>query len=97
MYDWSAYFEDKTVKTALNGITQMHHFKFPATHPGRVFVKNTNDGPEREITLKKVDSWQPLSSDLPDEIVPPGLSLERQWYLHNKIHEFCPAHCSGVS
>ena len=34
------------VKTALNGITQMHHFKFPATHPGRVFVKNTNDGPE---------------------------------------------------
>ena len=56
-------------------------------------MKNTNDGPEREIKLKKVDSWQPLSSDLPDEIVPPGLSLERQWYLYNKIHEFCPAHC----
>ena len=28
MCDWSSYFENITVKTALKGITQMHHFHF---------------------------------------------------------------------
>ena len=28
MYDWSSYFENITVKTALKGITRMHHFRF---------------------------------------------------------------------
>ena len=28
MYDWSSYFEDKTLNMSLKGITQMHHFHF---------------------------------------------------------------------
>ena len=28
MYAWSSYFDKITVKTALKGITQMHHFHF---------------------------------------------------------------------
>lgn len=27
--------------------------------------------------------------DTPEEIVPPGLFLERQWYLHQQIHGLC--------
>ena len=38
MYDWGKFFEDKTVKTALKGITQMHHFWFSRDFPGKVKV-----------------------------------------------------------
>jgi len=41
MYNWSDYFEDKTVKTAFKGITQMHHFKFLKTCPGKEGKKHT--------------------------------------------------------
>ena len=85
MYDWSVHFKDKTVKTTLKGITQMHHFRFPATHPGT--VKNTNKGVEREI---KLAFWNPFPNDLPNEIVPPGLPFERQWYLYERLRpEYC--------
>ena len=43
MYDWSSYFDDTTVKTALKGITQMHHFHFSKRHPGKVMVCNNTD------------------------------------------------------
>ena len=35
MYNWSDYFEEKIVKTALKGITQMHHFRFLSSRPGK--------------------------------------------------------------
>ena len=41
MYDWSTYFEETTVKTALKGITQMDHFHFSRSHPGKVKVRNS--------------------------------------------------------
>ena len=33
---------------------------------------------------------------MPPLIVPPGLPLERQWYLHNKIREFCPDEAKDI-
>ena len=36
MYDWSSYFEDHTIKTALKGITKMHHFRFSKMDPGKL-------------------------------------------------------------
>ena len=89
MYDWSSYFDEHTIKTALKGITKMHHFRFTKTHPGKVFVKNKSSDPERCINLLR-ESWSPTASEMPEEIVPRGLSLERRWYLHDKIREFCP-------
>ena len=88
MYNWSSYFDDKTIKTSLKGITQMHHFKFTKTKPGKVMVRNTTTDSEREITLLKDISWRPI--DQPQQLFPPGLSLERRWYLYEKIREFCP-------
>ena len=65
MYDWAEHFEPHTIKTALKGITQMHHFRFSSVHPGKVFVKNCNSDKERCINLRKESSWNPISTDLP--------------------------------
>ena len=57
------------MKTALKGITKMHHFKFLKTCPGKVKVKNTHDDNERIINLLKSPSWHPEPGELPNEIV----------------------------
>ena len=75
-YDWSNYFEEYTIKTALKGITQMQHFRFNAAFPGHVFVKESNDGKERKIKLVKDTTWKSSLTNLPDTIPPPGLTLE---------------------
>ena len=90
MYNWSEFFEEYTIKTALKGISQMHHFHFTSSAPGKVTVKDNVNDKERTISLLKVPSWQPSSGELPDRIIPPGLSLERQKYLYEKIREFVP-------
>ena len=89
-YDWSSFFEETTVKTALKGITHLHHFRFSKLHPGKVFVKEASNSNEREINLLKNVSWKPSSQVLPSPVIPNGLSHERQQYLYDKIREFCP-------
>ena len=88
-YNWSEFFDSHMAQTALKGISQMHHFRFSAFNPGVVFVKNSCNDTEREIQLLKTP-WQPTLANMPNIIPPPGLTLERQWYLFNKIREFCP-------
>ena len=91
MFYWSDYFEDKTIKTALKGISHVHHFHFKYSAPGTLLVKDTIDNKEwRSISLLKSSSRQPSSGDLPHSIVPAGLSLERQYYLYDKIRQFIP-------
>lgn len=89
-YDWSSFFESHTIQTSLKGISKMHHFRFTADHPGCVFVRSSSDDTEKKIKLVKDLSWKPHKNFLPEQVIPPGLSLERQWYLYNKIREFCP-------
>ena len=86
-YNWSSLFDSKA--TALKGITKLHHFRFTAECPGSVFVKALSDSIEKEINLFSDKSWKPSQHQLPAVITPPGLSLERQWYLYNIIREFC--------
>ena len=86
-YNWTSFFDTKM--TALKGITKFHHFRFSAQHHGSVFVKTSSDTVEKEINLLSDKTWKPSQYQLPAVIDPPGLSLERQWYLHNKIREFC--------
>ena len=96
MYNWSNFFEDKMIKTALKGILQLHHFRFTATHPGMVFVKTSSDGSERKIQLLKDPTWRPTTVQLPTVVIPNGLSLERRMYLFEKIHEFCLEETKGL-
>ena len=67
----------------------MQHFRFASDYPGYVFVRNTSDDKEQKIKLLKDLSWRPCKFTLPEQLVPPGTSLERQWYLHHKILEYC--------
>ena len=90
-YDWVEFFQGKTIKNARKGIKKMAHFRFSSESPGCVYIKNTTDAKsEQKIKLLKDISWQPQKSSLPNEIVPDGLSVKRQWYLYEKVREYCP-------
>ena len=79
MYDWGSFFDDHTMKTALKGIPEMHHFCFTNTHPGQIFVKNRSCDVEWINTIRK-GNWHAAPDELPQLIRPQGLSLERRWY-----------------
>jgi len=89
-YDWSTFFEEVTVTTALKGITQLHHFRFSKFHPGKVFVKEAINSAEQEINLLKDVSLRPFSQQLPLLVIPNGLSQDRKRYLYEKIRKFYP-------
>ena len=95
-YDWAEFFDAPFRQRALKGIKAMHHLRFTDTKPGYVFVKDTIDSPERAIKLVQDKEWKPEAHHLPPEIAPPGLSLERQQYLFEKIREFCPENCRDL-
>ena len=87
-FDWSSVFDETT--TAIKGISKYHHFRMSRSAPGCVFVRRSSDDRETKINILRDSSWKPSINNMPPLITPPGLSLERQWYLYSKIREFCP-------
>ena len=87
-YKWDTFFAPYFTK--LIGIKKYHHFRFSADSPGTVFVKKFSDSKEVPFDLLTHDSWVPNSGEMPEVINRPGLSVERQQYLYEKIREFCP-------
>ena len=85
-YDWQSFFSENFIK--LKGIKKLHHLRFTSNSPGCVFVKEKSDSAEVKISLLK--SAHPDFHSRPSRLLPTGLSLQRQWYLHDKIREFCP-------
>ena len=81
-YDWTAFLAEHIGKCV--GIKSFHHLRFSADHKGYVFVREKSDSPEVAVKLLK-DDWSPDPTDLPERIMPSGLSPTRQWYLFNKI------------
>ena len=73
----------------IQGIKKGHHFRITAAEPGVVYME-ASDGQEKKHTLLK-PGVQIVQDELPTVIQPEGLSAQRQWYLHDKIWEFCPA------
>ena len=75
-------------------IKRLHHFYISKTDEGIPLLKvkkHHNDA------YKNIDIIQaPILSTLPEQIIPKGLSLERQWYLHNKIRGFCSEECQDL-
>ena len=86
-YDWAGMLGTHFRK--LPNIKKYHHFHFEATSPGVVQLRFTCDGQEERQTLLKPAAWHPDPSVLPAIIPAKGLPLERQWYLHNHIAEYC--------
>ncbi|MCG8625782.1 MAG: hypothetical protein MJE68_27755, partial [Proteobacteria bacterium] len=93
-YDWTSCLSQHIGKFV--GIKSFHHLRFSSSHNSSVFVREKSDSPEVEMKLLK-DDWTPPATDLPERVAPTGLSLARQWYLFNKIREFCPKDCKDVT
>ena len=67
-------------------IKRLNHFQFTSEDLGTVTVKRSCDGEEEKLDL--INS-QPSVEDFPEQALPSGLSDARQWYLFQKIREFC--------
>jgi hypothetical protein len=89
-YDWQEFFTPHFKK--VTGIKKLHHLRFSSASPGCVFVKERAGSEEvkRCFFKKDAEDWKPEPDELPPVLPPAGLSLQRQWYLHDKIREFCP-------
>lgn len=78
-YNRSQFFEQHFRKSALSGITSLHHFRFDVTSPGVVHVRFASDQQERATKMLHDPLWRPTTGDFPDILLPTGLSLECQW------------------
>ncbi|CAG8727940.1 16942_t:CDS:2 [Cetraspora pellucida] len=88
--------EDQSVVKGPNTVISLVHHYF-ATH-GLVKVRKSFNDDETEISVAKVSSIPKTKNNgliLSDVIVPQGINLERQWYLHEEVaqHIQNPAKC----
>ena len=60
--------------------------RFDAAHRGKVFARRAASEEEVEFTLFPADIA--INSTPPPGMIPPGLSLEKQWYLFDCIRQF---------
>ena len=89
--DWSSWLSKYFEK--LSNITKYHHFMLDHQQPGIVTVKEAIDSPEEKYTLLKGEfpySKEKHPTCLPRKLSPPGLSVDRSWYLYEKIREHIP-------
>ncbi len=93
-YDWQTFLYEHTKK--LVGIKFYHHLCFSSTNKGHVFARLKSDTPEVDFNLLK-DEWSPTATVLPERLTPSGLNPTRQWYLFQKIREFCPEEAKDVT
>ncbi len=82
-YNWQGFLSPHYNR--LNGIKSNQHFKITA--PGVVEARIESDSNPKLFNLQKDGNWN--ATALPEQIIPPGLSNKRQWYLYDKIRQFC--------
>ena len=65
-------------------IRKYHHFRFDASNPGKVYIKEHTTSPESEISIfkKGITAAKVQKAKLPSAIFPAGLTRERQEYLY---------------
>ena len=87
-YNWAEYLGQYFEK--IKFITKYHHFHIDINKPGKIYVREAVDGAVQEI--QHVSNMIGLLERdvMPPTISPRGLSSERQWYLYDKIREYCP-------
>ena len=84
-YNWHKFLEPHFMP--LPALKKVQHFRFSADHPGTVFYRVRSEDPEQAFNLMRSSTSFPVAGDL-QASDPPGLPVERQWYLYNKIREF---------
>ena len=94
-YNWQEYFSQFCTK--VKGIKKLHHLRFSSSSPGFIFVKERAGDTEVKRSILKDANWKPQADQLPPVLPPSGLPLQRQWYLYEKIREFCPDHLKDTT
>ena len=88
IYNWNAMFAGRLRK--LKHIKRFHHLSISESAPGSVSVRMESDSESEANPLLMDRTWTPSSQQLPPVVPRAGLSLERQWYLHSHIRQYCP-------
>ncbi len=84
-YEWTGFLAPKFKR--INHITKQHHFEF-TDNKGSIIYREFSD--DANITMKLIKDNESFTiSDFPEQIIPRGLPIEREWYLHDKIAEYC--------
>ena len=84
VYDWKGYFDKHF--NGISDISKYHHFRFDSRDPDFVFAKEFVD--TEEIKIKLFKSTVKMQN-LPNIVLPKGLSDERKYYLYSEIRQFC--------
>ena len=92
--DWQSFLGSFFKK--FKGIKKLHHSRFESDSPGVGFAIEKSDSVETELSLMKT-SHQPLTTEMPQQLAPSGLSLQCQWYLYQKIREFYPDEMQDIT
>ena len=82
-YNWANYFHPYF--RPFQNIKQYHHFKFT---PTAFTVKKYSNHESLDFHILRTN-WTPSFTELPQIIIPAGLSEERKIYLYNNIRPFC--------
>ena len=84
-YEWTGFLAPKFKR--IKNITKQHHFEY-TNDQGSITFREFSDSTNTDIKLLK-DGASFSRSDFPELILPRGLSLEREYYLYDKIAEYC--------
>ena len=94
-YDWTGFLA--LFFRRITNIKKVHHFRVRKDTPGIVALQEESDSSIQEYRLLRDVAVQPEVGLMPDVISPRGLPPERQWYLFEKIREYCPTECQDVT
>ena len=92
-HDWTGFLAP--FFNRIKSIKKLHHFIIDSSYQGIVKVKETSGSSVTDLNLLKND--KPSRNDLPPLVAPRGLSAERQWYLYDRIRQFCPESCKNTT
>ena len=86
VFNWVKYFHSLGFVSIPN-ILKYHSFHCDTAHPRCVLVKEHSDS--ATIEVKVVRGALPNILALPEQVLPKGLDIERQWYLYERIRPLC--------
>ena len=88
--DWTSWLSNYF--KVIPNITSYHHFKMDAVDKGVIIVKKDIDSKEEKINLLKKETLfnENQHHEMPVQLHPKGLSLEREWYLYEQIRGHIP-------
>ena len=92
-HDWTIYLQ--LFFKSIPGITSYHVFHFDSTNPNTIFMRELSSSLEKSLIVGCKADCSIIHSTLPDRILPLGLDLQRQWYLYDKIRQYCSTNLSA--